>query len=119
LSSRDAYTAIADPTRREILDLLRDRGVLSAGEIAANFPSQSRPGISRHLRVLRECAVVSAERDGKSRKYALDAAPLAALRDGWLASFGEMQSGSLRALRRRVERKSGPVGSTRPSRRSE
>ena len=113
MSDRNAFTAIADPTRREILDLLRDRGILSAGAIAANFPSQSRPGISRHLRVLRECGVVTAVRDGKSRKYALDPVPLAALRDGWLASFGDMQSGSLRALRGRVERKSGRVGSTR------
>ena len=103
MSSRDTYTAIADPTRREILDLLRDRGVLSAGELAANFPSQSRPGISRHLRVLRECGVVKAHREGKSQNYVLIPKPLAALRDGWLASFSKMQSKSLRSLRRRVE----------------
>jgi DNA-binding transcriptional ArsR family regulator len=103
LSTRNAYTAIADPTRREILELLRDRGVLNAGEIAGNFPAQSRPGISRHLRVLKECGVVTAHREGKSQNYQLDPAPLAALRDGWLASFGKMQSRSLRALRRRVE----------------
>lgn len=83
--------------------MLRDQGTLSAGEIAANFPSQSRPGISRHLRVLRECGVVVARRDGKSQNYVLDPTPLAALRDGWLAGFGRMQSKSLRALRRRVE----------------
>ena len=63
--------------------------------------------------MLRECEVLAAERDGKNRKYALDPAPLAALRDGWLASFSEMQSESLRALRRRVERKGAPAGSTR------
>lgn len=103
MRSRDAYTAIADPTRRQILELLRDRGVLNAGEIAANFPSQSRPGISRHLRVLRECGVVSAERAGKSQHYALEPGPLAALREGWLASFAKMQSKSLGALRRRIE----------------
>jgi len=103
LSSRDPYTAIADPTRRGILELLRDRGVLSAGDIATNFPSQSRPGISRHLRVLRECGVVRAHREGKSQIYALDPTPLMAVRDGWLASFGKMQSRSLRALRRRAE----------------
>lgn len=118
MSSRDAYTAIADPTRREILDLLRERGVLNAGQIAANFPSQSRPGISRHLRVLRECGVVTAERDGKARKYALEPQPLAALRDGWLASFAGMQSASLRALRRRVERPGGRGEPERAGRKS-
>jgi len=83
--------------------LLRDNGALNAGEIAAEFPSQSRPGISRHLRVLRECGVVNAERDGKTQTYVLDPRPLAALRDGWLASFSKMQTKSLSALRRKVE----------------
>jgi len=101
--SRDAYTAIADPTRREILGLLRDRGVLAAGAIASNFPSVSRPGISRHLRVLKECGVITSQRQGKSQQYALDARPLAAIREGWLADFGKLQTASLRALRERVE----------------
>jgi DNA-binding transcriptional ArsR family regulator len=105
LSARDAYVAIADPTRREILGLLRDRGTLMAGEIAARFPAASRPGISRHLRVLRECGVVHCEREGKAQLYVLEPRPLAELRDRWLASFGPMQSASLSALRRRVERK--------------
>lgn len=103
MGARDAYTAIADPTRREILELLRDRGTLMAGEIAANFASASRPGISRHLRILRECGVVSSRREGKAQHYNLDPAPLSQIRDGWLASFGIMQTESLKALRRRVE----------------
>ena len=103
MSSRDVYAAIADPTRREILDLLRDRGVLTAGEIAANFASVSRPGISRHLRVLRECGVVSSHRRGKSQKYLLDPRPIVGIRDGWLAGFAKMQTASLTALRKRVE----------------
>jgi len=103
LSGRDAFAAIADPTRREILELLRSRGVQTAGEIAANFASVSRPGISRHLRVLRECGVVTCVRQGKSQNYSLDPRPLAAIRDGWLAGFAQMQNASLAALRRRVE----------------
>ena len=103
MSSRDAYTAIADPTRREILGLLRDRGVLTAGEIASNFASVSRPGISRHLRVLKECRVVTSHRHGKSQEYVLDPRPLKAIRDGWLGGFSKMQTASLRALRKRVE----------------
>jgi DNA-binding transcriptional ArsR family regulator len=105
LSTRDAYVAIADPTRREILGLLRDRGPLIAGEIAARFPSASRPGISRHLRVLRECGVVRCEHEGKTRSYTVDPAPLAEIRDLWLAGFGRMQSASLAALRKGVERR--------------
>jgi DNA-binding transcriptional ArsR family regulator len=103
LSSRDAYAAIADPTRREILGLLRDRGVLSAGEIASNFGRVSRPAISRHLRVLKECGVVTSHRDGKQQQYLLDPRPLQAIREGWLAGFSKMQTASLKALRKRIE----------------
>ena len=103
MSARDAYTAIGDPTRREILELLRDRGTLTAGEIASHFTTASRPGISRHLRVLKECGVVQSERDGKAQVYALDARPLHRIRDGWLAGFSRMQVASLTALRKRVE----------------
>jgi DNA-binding transcriptional ArsR family regulator len=103
LGSRDAYTAIADPTRREILDLLLVQGVLPAGEIARHFSSASRPGISRHLRVLRECGVVRVERNGKIQNYTLNAEPLNAIQGGWLARFGSLHAKSLSALRRRVE----------------
>jgi DNA-binding transcriptional ArsR family regulator len=102
-TSRDVYIAIADPTRRRILELLRQRGTLPAGAIAAAFENSSRPGISRHLRVLKECGVVHCARDGKARIYRLNAAPLRRIRDGWLAGFGTLSSDSLKALRRRAE----------------
>jgi DNA-binding transcriptional ArsR family regulator len=103
MSQRDAFIAIADPTRRDILDLLRSRGPLLAGEIAGEFSDASRPGISRHLRVLRECGVVASRKDGKTQVYSLNPGPLAKIRDGWLARFGDMQRDSLKALRRKVE----------------
>ena len=103
LNNRDVYTAIADPTRREILSLLLDNGVLSAGGIADCFRSVSRPGISRHLRVLKECGVVTSYRRGKSQNYILNPKPLQNMRNGWLASFSKMQAASLKALRRQVE----------------
>lgn len=97
------FRGLADPTRRRILTLLRDEGELIAGDIAARFPRVSRPGVSRHLRVLRGCGLVHAEQRGKTQAYVLDARPIAAIRDGWMASFGDMSAMSLRALRRRVE----------------
>ena len=104
MRARDAFTAIADPTRREILDLLLANETLAAGDIANRFSSASRPGISRHLRVLRECGLVNVERDGKTQNYTLNPQPLKDIRDGWLAGFATMQTQSLAALRRRVER---------------
>ena len=70
-----ATAAIADPTRRKVLELVRDRE-LAAGEIAAQFEI-SRPAVSRHLRVLRGAGLVTERRDGRLRLYRADPAPLA------------------------------------------
>ena len=102
---RDAYVAIADPTRRQILDLLEVRETLAAGEIAAHFPGVSRPAISRHLRVLRECGVVKSLPRGKVHHYAVDSRPLTAIREGWMARFSDRTTNSLAQLRKLVERK--------------
>jgi DNA-binding transcriptional ArsR family regulator len=104
LSARNVFVAIADPTRRRILDLLRRQGPLIAGDIAARFRRNSRPGISRHLRILRECGLLDARDVGKTRAYLLNPGPLRALHAGWLAHFADEHTASLRALRRRVER---------------
>ncbi|MBF6435873.1 metalloregulator ArsR/SmtB family transcription factor [Nocardia cyriacigeorgica] len=82
----DVASAIADPVRREILEMLRETR-LTAGEIAGHFPI-SRPAISRHLRVLRGSGLVHDELVGRQRYYRLDTAPLEAL-TRWLAAFAE------------------------------
>ncbi|QQM38868.1 ArsR/SmtB family transcription factor [Streptomyces liliifuscus] len=74
--------AIADPVRRDILFMLR-AGTLTVGEIAGCF-AISRPAVSRHLRVLRECGLVRDELVGRRRIYRLDAAPLAEVAE-WVA----------------------------------
>ena len=68
------FRALADPTRREIVRLLRSRP-RSSGEIAAHFTT-SWPTISRHLAVLREAKLIRAERDGQNIRYELDATVL-------------------------------------------
>ena len=79
-----AFQALADPTRREIVELLVS-GERNAGEIASHF-HVSRPAVSRHLRVLREHGLVRAQRVGQQRIYALDAGPLREL-DDWLERY--------------------------------
>ncbi|MEM7017761.1 MAG: metalloregulator ArsR/SmtB family transcription factor [Pseudomonadota bacterium] len=103
MKTRDTYIAIADPTRREILDLLRQREIAAAGEIAARFGRVSRPAISRHLRILRECGVVKVHKVGKTQNYTLNAEPLNAIREGWLANFAQKNVKSLAKLREIVE----------------
>jgi len=64
----EALRAVADPTRRAILRLVRDEE-LSAGVIAVHFPSMSRPAVSQHLRVLTEARLVDVRPDGNRRLY--------------------------------------------------
>jgi DNA-binding transcriptional ArsR family regulator len=97
-SSDAAFQAVADPTRRAVLDLLR-RGSQPAGAIAQAFPV-SRPAISRHLRLLRRAHLVSERREGRHRVYRLNPEPLRAL-DLWLdqyRSFWKMNLGNLKAF---------------------
>lgn len=69
-SPNSVFKALADPTRREIVSLLRS-GPKSSGEIAEHFPS-AWPTISRHLAVLRDAELVTTERNGSSILYELD-----------------------------------------------
>ena len=64
----EALRAVADPTRRAILRLVRD-DELPAGEIAGHFPSMSRPAVSQHLRVLTDAGLVAVRPDGNRRLY--------------------------------------------------
>ncbi len=80
-ASDDVFRAIADPTRRAILDRLR-AGPANAGALAADFRS-SRPAISKHLRVLRDARLVADRRVGRERVYSVKALPLQSVA-GWL-----------------------------------
>ncbi|HEY3886809.1 MAG TPA: metalloregulator ArsR/SmtB family transcription factor [Vicinamibacterales bacterium] len=98
---RDAvFRAIADPTRREILRLLRG-GERSVGDLASKF-EQSRPAISKHLRLLRSAGLVVTHERGASRLCVLNAAPLRAL-DDWLGGYKSFWRASLRGLKRHLE----------------
>jgi len=100
---RDAvFRAIADPTRREILHLLRG-GRYTVGEIAGNFRT-SRPAISKHLRVLRSAGLVVAHRNGTARICNLNAKPLRAV-DEWLKDYEALWGETMRNLKTYVEEK--------------
>jgi len=97
----DALAALADPTRRRILELLRD-GDVAAGDLSDEF-SISRPAVSRHLRVLREAGLVHSRVDGQRRLYALDARPLLEL-DAWLEPYRRLWAHRLDALDTEIRR---------------
>lgn len=97
------FAALADPTRRAILDALRVRGELTAGELADRFPAISRPAVSKHLRLLREAGLVLEERAGRNVIYRLPDAYLAAPADAWLEPFRRAWQEKLNDLKRYVE----------------
>ncbi len=102
LTSNDVFRAIADPTRRAILDRLR-AGPANAGALAADFRS-SRPAISKHLRVLREARLVVDTRIGRERVYTVDPVPLQGVA-GWLEGYRAFWQSSLAQLKRHLEGK--------------
>jgi DNA-binding transcriptional ArsR family regulator len=108
-SSEATFSALADPTRRAVLDLLR-RGGRPAGQIARAFPI-SRPAISKHLRLLRRARLVRERRQGRLRVYELDARPLKAI-DSWLGGYRMFWQANLTSLKHFIETE-GPKEQTR------
>ena len=94
------FQALADPTRRAVLDLLR-RGSQPAGQIAQAFPV-SRPAISKHLRLLRRAHLVHEHREGRNRVYQLNPEPLRAV-DSWIEQYRTFWTASLSNLKAFVE----------------
>jgi DNA-binding transcriptional ArsR family regulator len=94
------FEVLTDANRRRILDLLRERE-RSVGELVEEV-GISQPGVSKHLRVLREAELVEARADAQRRLYALRAEPLAEV-DAWLAPYRAFWSGRLDALERHLD----------------
>jgi len=95
-----AYAALAEPHRRQILDLLRERE-RSVNDLVARLDI-SQPGVSKHLKVLRKSGLVAVRRDGRRRWYGLRALPLAEV-DMWLEPYREYWAGRFDALERHLE----------------
>jgi DNA-binding transcriptional ArsR family regulator len=95
-----AFAALADPTRRRMVEMLRG-GELSAGEIERRARI-SQPSASKHLKALREAGLVRMRKDAQRRVYRLDPAPLAAL-DAWLEPYRAFWSDRLDALERHLD----------------
>jgi len=99
-SPEATFHALADPTRRAVLDMLR-QGSQPAGQIARAFPI-SRPAISKHLSLLRRAHLVEERREGRHRVYQLNPSPLQAV-DSWIEQYRAFWQTSLTSLKAFVE----------------
>ena len=97
---------IAEPTRRQILDAVRD-GERSVSDLV-DVVGMNQPGVSRHLRVLRDAGLVEVRRDAQRRLYRLRAEPLREL-DAWLEPYRAEMAGRLDSLERHLERTAQPI----------
>jgi DNA-binding transcriptional ArsR family regulator len=92
----DTFSAVADPTRRAMLDMLA-LSEHSAGDIVSTFSQISQPAVSKHLRILRDAGLVSVQIHAQQRIYSLQPKALAEL-DAWIAKYKVFWSDSLDAL---------------------
>jgi len=99
----DVFEAVAEPHRRRILELLRE-AERPAGAVV-DAMGMSQPGVSKHLKLLREAGLVSVRADGQRRLYRVEADKLAEL-DAWLAPYRRFWRGKLDALEEHLMRES-------------
>ena len=95
------FFALSDPTRRDVLRHLSDRGPISATEIAHHLPV-TRQAVAKHLALLEDAGLVVAASEGRSRRYRITPGPLADAVE-WMADVGAEWDSRLQALRRLVE----------------
>jgi DNA-binding transcriptional ArsR family regulator len=95
----DPFQALADPTRRRMLDLLLEQGSLTVGELAAEFPDLVSSGISKHLMRLRATGLVVAQKEGRHQRYRIDQAGLTAAFGPWVVRYEALWSNALQRLR--------------------
>jgi DNA-binding transcriptional ArsR family regulator len=102
-TTADVFNAIAEPRRRQIVELLAQRGALTVGTlvVALGLP---QPAVSKHLGVLRKVGVVAVTRQGKQRVYNLEAEKLKTVHD-WVKAFESLWDHQLDRIKRRAEQR--------------
>ena len=108
------WKALSDPTRRAILDFLRDRP-RTTSEIVEWFPHLTRFGVMKHLEVLRQAHLVQTRENGRQRVNSLNVVPIRQIYERWVGPFQELWSGELLGIKEIAE-KAGQSGRRKSSR---
>ena len=102
---RDVFSAIADPTRRQLLGLLAETDELALHEMAARFP-MGRTGVAKHLAILAEAGLVEDRRVGRETRYHLNAAPMREVQE-WVTFYERFWTWRIDRLRDLLEEEKG------------
>jgi DNA-binding transcriptional ArsR family regulator len=98
----EVFKALADPTRRELLDRLFGRDGQSLGALEADLP-MSRFGVMKHLRVLEEAGLVTTRRRGREKLHFLNPVPIRLIHDRWVSKYAEPWASALSELKTELE----------------
>jgi DNA-binding transcriptional ArsR family regulator len=98
----EVFKALADPTRRELLDRLRERDGQSLGALEEGLP-MSRFGVMKHLKVLEEAGLVTTQKRGREKLHFLNPVPIRLIHDRWVSKYAEPWASALSELKREME----------------
>lgn len=97
------FRALADPTRRRLLDALVERDGQSAGELVARVPEMTRFGVAKHLGLLEEAGLVTTRRRGRSKLHYLNPVPIGLVADRWISKYAEPFTRAMVGLKKGLE----------------
>ena len=99
----EVFRALADPSRRALLDALRERDAQALSELEEALPGMTRFGVMKHLRVLADAGLITTRRDGRRKLHYLNAVPIRLIYDRWVSKYAEPFAAALTGLKRSLE----------------
>ena len=102
-STAPAFRALADPSRRLLLDRLFERDGQTLGELTAHLPAMTRFGVMRHLGVLESAGLISTRREGREKRHFLNPVPIRRIHDRWISKYAAPVVGAMSALKGHLE----------------
>ena len=112
LPMSDVFKALADPSRRRLLDRLREQDGQTLGELCAGL-AMTRQAVTKHLKILEDANLVASVQRGRQKHHYLNPVPLQEIVDRWLAPFRRDQAAALTNLKRALENEHDSNGSAR------
>jgi DNA-binding transcriptional ArsR family regulator len=99
----EVFRALADPTRRAVLDALFERDGQSAGALCARFPEMTRFGVAKHLRILEEANLLTTARQGRTKLHFLNPVPIAQIAHRWISKYAAPYATALVELDQQIK----------------
>ena len=102
-STAPAFRALADPSRRLLLDRLFERDGQTLGELTAHLPDMTRFGVMRHLDVLEQAGLISTRKEGREKRHFLNPVPIRRIHDRWISKYAAPVVGTMSAVKDHLE----------------